>query len=111
MTSTDANGQLASHLKEVYITKISTPVCNYYWGGGITEKHICVHDASPPAGSRPSACMGDSGGPMMCGPGHNILAGVTSWGESTCSGTLPSVYTRVSEFLDFITQYTSVKHA
>jgi len=108
MTSTDTDGQLASELKEVSITKISSSQCNYLWGGGITNFHICVHDASPPAGDRPSACMGDSGGPMMCGPGHNILAGVTSWGESTCSGTLPSVYTRVSAYRGWIAQYTGI---
>ena len=93
---------------QVSITKISTNLCQYYWGAGITKSHICVHDASPPAGDRPSACMGDSGGPMMCGQGHNILAGVTSWGEQTCSGTLPSVYTRVSAYLDWVRMYVNI---
>jgi len=108
MTSTGDNGQLAETLKEVEITKISTSACNSHWRGGITDFHICVHDATPPEGSRPSACMGDSGGPMMCGSGHNVLAGVTSWGESTCSGDLPSVYTRVSKYRDWIYQYARV---
>ncbi|XP_005099503.1 fibrinolytic enzyme, isozyme C-like [Aplysia californica] len=93
----------ANVLKEVNITKIDSWTCNRLWDySGVTDKHICVHDASPPAGQRPSACMGDSGGPMMCGRGHDILAGVTSWGERTCSGTLPSVYTRVSAYLGWI---------
>ncbi|XP_005091542.1 fibrinolytic enzyme, isozyme C [Aplysia californica] len=93
----------ATELHEVNITKISTAECRREWPGeAITDKHICVHDASPPAGQRPSGCMGDSGGPMMCGPRHNILAGVTSWGERTCSGTFPSVYTRVSAYLGWI---------
>ncbi|XP_005091516.2 fibrinolytic enzyme, isozyme C [Aplysia californica] len=94
-------------LMEVNITKISTAECNARWPSeAITDKHICVHDASPQVGQRPSACMGDSGGPMMCGSGHDILAGVTSWGDRACSGDTPSVYTRVSAYLDWIAQNT-----
>jgi len=109
MTSTVNGGSSPSTLKEVNITKISTRNCNLLWfgrfRGPINEGHICVHDASSADGEKASACMGDSGGPMMCGAGHNILAGVTSWGESTCSGTLPSVYTRVSSYRQWISQY------
>ncbi|XP_005091543.2 fibrinolytic enzyme, isozyme C-like [Aplysia californica] len=103
MIGTGQAAQEATTLKEVNITKIDSQRCNDLWdGAGVTDKHICVHDASPPVGERPSACMGDSGGPMMCGPRHNILAGVTSWGERTCSGNYPSVYTRVSAYLGWI---------
>jgi len=106
MTSTANGGSSPSTLKEVSITKIGTTSCNLLWfgrrRGPINQGHICVHDAASASGDKASACMGDSGGPMMCGAGHNILAGVTSWGESTCGGTLPSVYTRVSSYRDWI---------
>ncbi|KAH9523401.1 Chymotrypsin-like elastase member 1 [Bulinus truncatus] len=81
-------GNVATHLKQAYITKISRAACNNQWiwyGQIITDNHICVYQASDPAGTRPSACNGDSGGPLMCGPTYEYLAGVTSWGVSTCS--------------------------
>ncbi|XP_048236587.1 chymotrypsin-like serine proteinase [Haliotis rufescens] len=42
---------------------------------------------------------GDSGGPLVCG---NTLTGITSWGISSCSGSYPSVYTRVSSFYNWV---------
>ncbi|XP_059146878.1 fibrinolytic enzyme, isozyme C-like [Physella acuta] len=105
---TVGGGATAQTLKEAYITKITRATCNNLWsryGQTITDRHICVYEASDPAGTRPSACNGDSGGPMMCGSGYGLLAGITSWGVSTCSGDLPSVYTRVSEYLDWYASY------
>ncbi|KAK3599543.1 hypothetical protein CHS0354_006678 [Potamilus streckersoni] len=47
---------------------------------------------------------GDSGGPMVC---NGLLAGVASWTIKGCgandpSGTFPSVYVRVSHYIDWI---------
>jgi len=100
-TITPETGAMAETLKEVNITKISESLCRAYWGNCINSGHICVHGGRDKTG----ACMGDSGGPMMCGSGHDILAGVTSWGENTCSGDYPSVYTRVSSYLPWMQQY------
>ena len=88
-------------------------ICNMVLGcheedqADVTEKMICVHEDTPPEGSRPSICFGDSGGPMMCGSEHNILAGITSWGAD-CSGNYPSVFTRVSAYRDWIYQHARV---
>ena len=74
--------------------------------GGITEKKICVYDAATPSTSRPRACSGDSGGPMMCGSEHNLLVGVISYGAPdrhiTCPATAITVGVRVSEYRDWI---------
>jgi len=100
---TSGTGSVSEQLLEVQITKITTADCQRRWlFQSINIKHICVYEASAPSGSRPSACMGDSGGPMLCGDKLNLLAGITSWGVSNCSGNYPSVYTRVSEYLDWI---------
>jgi len=100
---TSGTGSVSNQLLEAQITKITTADCQRRWlFQNINIKHICVFEASTPSGSRPSACMGDSGGPMMCGDSLNLLAGITSWGVSNCSGNYPSVYTRVSEYLDWI---------
>ena len=65
-------------------------------GATVGIAHICIYDGS--AGS----CNGDSGGPMTC---EGTIAGVTSWGVSSggaCLQTYPSVYCRVTTFLDWI---------
>jgi len=52
------------------------------------------------AGGR-SACRGDSGGPAFFSVGGTLhVAGVTSWGDETC--TMMGNYTRVDVFLEWI---------
>ncbi|KAJ8313380.1 hypothetical protein KUTeg_009070 [Tegillarca granosa] len=52
---------------------------------------------------------GDSGGPYVCKNGNeDVLTGVTSWGIQSgdkCLTSYPSVYVRVSEFLNWINQH------
>lgn len=49
-------------------------------------------------------CSGDSGGPLVIkNNGDIIQVGLTSKGEGSCSGVHPSVFTRVTYYLnDFI---------
>ncbi|CAG5118540.1 unnamed protein product [Candidula unifasciata] len=97
---TVGGGATSAQLLEARITKITTADCAARWPGqNINIRHICVYEASAASGSRPSACNGDSGGPLVC---NGYLAGITSWGVSNCSGNYPSVYVRVSEYLDWI---------
>ncbi|KAK7093959.1 chymotrypsin-like serine proteinase [Littorina saxatilis] len=84
-------GATANTLQKVNMTALSHSACVSRWGSSyINSGHICFYE-----GSGTSACNGDSGGPVRCG---STLTGVTSWGQSTCGGTYPSVYTRVSYF-------------
>jgi len=50
-----------------------------------------------------SACMGDSGGPLICpnGSGAYDVIGVVSFGPGTCSGK-PGVFTEVSAYRDWL---------
>ncbi|XP_059146830.1 fibrinolytic enzyme, isozyme C-like [Physella acuta] len=101
---TSGTGSTSTILLEAHITKITREACHAIWsqyGVSITAKHICVYEESGSSGSRPSSCMGDSGGPMMCGRNYEYRL-VTSWGASSCSGDFPSVYTRVSEYVDWV---------
>ena len=70
-------------------------------GAVITSKHIC---AGGELGR--DSCAGDSGGPLMVttptGPPYSII-GVVSFGAVRCGeGGIPSVNTRVSEYLNWI---------
>merc|ERR1712002_135641 len=50
-----------------------------------------------------SACMGDSGGPLICpnDSGAYDVIGVVSFGPGTCSGR-PGVFTEVSQYKDWL---------
>jgi secreted trypsin-like serine protease len=78
-------------------------------GAVLGPGHICVYNGES------GACSGDSGGPLSCRDQYNnwVLAGVTSWGvvglvdnRTACLVDYPTVYTRVSHYLDWISETT-----
>lgn len=71
----------------------------------ITPKHIC-------AGGKDGedACNGDSGGPLTYEDmrGVTTLVGIVSWGDHCGKKDFPTVYTRISGFLDWIADHSNV---
>ena len=58
-----------------------------------------------------SACFGDSGGPLVCKEnGHWVLRGLASFGisKTACPRGLPNMYTRVSNYVDWINSFMKV---
>ena len=51
--------------------------------------------------------QGDSGSPLHCqlATGQWVVAGISSWGSRACT-TYPSVFTRVTSFIDWINDVT-----
>nr|XP_022327667.1 LOW QUALITY PROTEIN: fibrinolytic enzyme, isozyme C-like [Crassostrea virginica] len=97
---TSANSGTAEVLMEARMDVIDNGNCADQWravsGASIFDTHICLQAEGK------SACNGDSGGPLVCNVnGAYVLAGATSWGITTCEG-FPSVYVRVSKYLDWI---------
>nr|AYV99570.1 venom polypeptide [Dolopus genitalis] len=81
--------------------------CDYSYGGFYAPLvQVCV-DGSHGI----SACNGDSGGPLTIeeDDGTRTLVGATSYGQVYCEKGLPSVYTRVTAFLDWIIEKTGIK--
>ncbi|XP_013387554.1 serine protease hepsin [Lingula anatina] len=89
-------------LQELRVDIRDRETCRSNWGSGyIRDTHVCINDGTT------GACNGDSGGPLVClarsGSGLWNLVGATSWGRTGCqTAGYPSVYTRVSEFRDWI---------
>ncbi|XP_032686017.1 trypsin-1-like [Odontomachus brunneus] len=64
-------------------------------GYHIYPTHVCAYDPTVNKGS----CQGDSGGPLTVG---GKLVGLVSWARSCALTTYPTVYTRVTYYLDWI---------
>ena len=76
-------------------------LCVKYSPFPISDMMICTFKG--PHGVE-TTCQGDSGGPLVVNSGDNkwTVVGATSFGVSTCEGPYPSMFARISEFLDFI---------
>ncbi|XP_009468730.1 PREDICTED: chymotrypsin-like protease CTRL-1 [Nipponia nippon] len=95
---TNTNSQaLATRLQQVTLPLISPSQCMQYWGNKITSSMLCA------GGVGASSCQGDSGGPLVVQSGNAwTLIGIVSWGNSNCNVRVPAVYTRVSQFRNWI---------
>ncbi|KAL8616670.1 hypothetical protein ACOMHN_031652 [Nucella lapillus] len=104
-------GDEAKEMPEERRTFVDIPIlpnaqCRYYLNnlgghGVVTDKQICAGLAQ---GGK-DACRGDSGGPLVCFDNARQtwkIVGVVSWGYGCALRNKPGVYTRVSEYLDFV---------
>uniref|UniRef100_W8C9P6 Trypsin-1 n=1 Tax=Ceratitis capitata TaxID=7213 RepID=W8C9P6_CERCA len=100
-------GYIADRLQEVQVPVMSQETCrkSKYGANRITDNMLCAGYAE---GGKDS-CQGDSGGPLHVSNNDTKtyhLAGVVSWGEGCARPNAPGVYTRVSQYLDWIEQRT-----
>ncbi|XP_066260179.1 uncharacterized protein [Euwallacea similis] len=66
----------------------------------IQDTHLCLS-----GDGNKSICEGDSGGPLTTG---NVQVGITSFNYQSCEAGKPSVFTRVSEFTQWIQDNSDV---
>ncbi|XP_032225526.1 chymotrypsinogen B isoform X2 [Nematostella vectensis] len=99
----DSSGPLPDILQQARIPIASHEDCKRKYGSGIySYTHLCAGEAKPNAAG---ACQGDSGGPLVCERnGQWTLYGVVSFGAGNCEVTSYTVYTKVSNYLDWITK-------
>ncbi|NWY53491.1 CTRL protease, partial [Chionis minor] len=92
----------AQRLQQVALPLISPSQCKQYWGNRITSSMLCA------GGAGASSCQGDSGGPLVYQDGNVwTLIGIVSWGNSNCNVRTPAIYTRVSQFRNWINYVVS----
>ncbi|XP_036139108.1 serine proteinase stubble [Monomorium pharaonis] len=101
-------GPLPSVLQEVAVPVINNTVCEaMYRNAGYIEHipHIFICAGWRNGGF--DSCEGDSGGPMVIQRARDkrwVLAGIISWGIGCAAPNQPGVYTRISEFREWINQ-------
>ncbi|XP_008194710.2 chymotrypsin-like proteinase 6D isoform X1 [Tribolium castaneum] len=107
-TSTTIVPILPNHLQTVTVPILSYDDCKKAVDALLDENqenplnevsNVCTG----PLSKGESACLGDSGGPLAQ---NGTIVGVVSWGFVPCSHPeAPSVYTKVSSFVDFIKEH------
>ncbi|XP_004690432.1 PREDICTED: chymotrypsinogen 2-like [Condylura cristata] len=87
----------SNKLQQATLPLLSNAECMKSWGADVTDVMVCA------GGNGIAACKGDSGGPLVCQKDRAwTLVGVMSWGNETCSATMPSVSARVTKFMPWI---------
>ncbi|KAK3575529.1 hypothetical protein QTP86_029273 [Hemibagrus guttatus] len=87
-------------LQEAMVPTVGTYLCDFLLGfGSITTNMMCAGYLQ----GGTDTCQGDSGGPMMAKKGAVwIQTGITSWGLGCAQRNSPGVYTRVSQYQNWI---------
>lgn len=101
--TTDGPLEYSPFLQYVHLNVISNELCvKSFFEEVIIHSTICAHGKDGRSG-----CQGDSGGPLVV-PGENpLLVGVVNFGSKRgCAKGFPSVFARVSEFVDWIEEKT-----
>lgn len=89
---------------------VEQAACRAVWGAQevtILDSMVCAGFA---AGGK-SSCQGDSGGALVIndGFGNFVQQGIVSFGPEVCNAAgLPSVYTRVSAYIDWLQAATGI---
>ena len=95
------NGQgVNMELHELGLPVIDYQTCNRWYrevGVSVTKLiHICAGYEN----GQKDACLGDSGGPLICVENHRpIIRGIVSWGIGCAERHRPGIYTRYTHAL------------
>nr|XP_033806183.1 hepatocyte growth factor activator [Geotrypetes seraphini] len=93
--------EYAHHLQEAIVPILPDHVCRNpeIYGAEITDSMFCAGYFD----CRTDACQGDSGGPLACQKDKiYYLYGIISWGDGCGRFNKPGVYTRVSNYVNWI---------
>uniref|UniRef100_A0A4W3JHJ1 Acrosin n=1 Tax=Callorhinchus milii TaxID=7868 RepID=A0A4W3JHJ1_CALMI len=105
----EKGGRTSAHiLQEAAVNIIPTATCQQpdWYGRLVNENMVCAGFA----GGGIDACQGDSGGPLSCRHKHTerfYLVGLVSWGQGCAERFRPGVYTRTSNYINWINKKTS----
>ncbi|KAL4671762.1 hypothetical protein H8959_004471 [Pygathrix nigripes] len=97
----------SERLKEAHVRLYPSSRCTsqHLLNRTVTDNMLCAGDtrSSGPQANLHDACQGDSGGPLVClNGGRMTLVGIISWGLGCGQKDVPGVYTKVTNYLDWI---------
>ncbi|XP_019504005.1 PREDICTED: serine protease 29-like [Hipposideros armiger] len=96
-------------LQQVKVQVVENELCDHHYHEASRHFHgdsKIIQDDMLCAGSEGrDSCYGDSGGPLVCREnGSWNLVGIVSWGYGCAQRDFPGVYTRVQNYVPWITQ-------
>ncbi|XP_012667679.2 tissue-type plasminogen activator [Otolemur garnettii] len=97
----------SEQLKEAHVRLYPASRCTsqHLFNRTVTSNMLCAGDTRT-GGNQPNlhdACQGDSGGPLVCLKDNRMtLVGIISWGLGCGQKDVPGVYTKVTNYLDWI---------
>nr|XP_020737011.1 tissue-type plasminogen activator [Odocoileus virginianus texanus] len=101
----------SERLKEAHVRLYPASRCTsrHLFNKTVTNNMLCAGDTRS-GGDHTNlhdACQGDSGGPLVCmKDSHMTLVGIISWGLGCGQKDIPGVYTKVTNYLDWIRDNT-----
>ncbi|XP_017351038.1 vitamin K-dependent protein C [Ictalurus punctatus] len=98
---TDKEGTVpySSDLKHISVPLVEQSECAHHMVNNLTQNVLCAGSI----GSIKDACSGDSGGPMMTLYRNTwFLIGLVSWGEGCGNTDKLGIYTKVSNYMEWI---------
>ncbi|CAG7822447.1 unnamed protein product [Allacma fusca] len=102
--STTEGGAYSKKLQFAYLPTMSDTECGADYPGRFdSESQMCAGFSQGGI----SACGLDYGSPLTCGNNLNVLHAVVSYGNGCARPGLPSIYNRVSNYVDWINSYTN----
>ncbi len=97
----DQNGESASYLRKAPVDDQTNFMKKAKWWRN--DVWIAVGKWNSKEKVFAGSCNGDSGGPLFATVGSKtILAGITSWGAEDCETAQPSIYVRLSYYINEI---------
>lgn len=97
----------SEQLKEAHVRLYPSNLCTsqYLHNKTVTDNMLCAGDTRS-GGNEANlhdACQGDSGGPLVCKKDDRMtLVGIISWGLGCGQKDVPGVYTKVTNYLNWI---------
>lgn len=99
---TDYSGSRSHILQNVDLPITSREECQSHLEHTVTENMLCAGGVEGK-----DACLGDSGGPLLCRAGNVYsIVGIVSFGRNCGLANVSGVYTNVSRYTDWIYEKT-----